>query len=427
MGYYIDNGVLKRKYRPIESSAMEEWATLTQIVVPNPFRLTILDLAHNHLGGHLGVKKTVHRILQHFYWPTVRKDTAAYERSCHVCQRAGKPNQKIPPAPLQPIPVMGEPFTKVVIDCVGPLPRTKRGNMYLFTIMDSTTRYPEAIPLRNITSKTIVKELVRFFTTVGIPKVIQSDQGTNFTSKLFSKAMKELGVEQYLATAYHPASQGCLERFHQTLKSMLTKYCMEENKDWDTGIDLLLFAIRDSKQESLGYSPFELVYGHQVRGPLQVLKESWTTPDTVSTPICIRSLKERLKTVTDLAKNNLEQAQSKMKMKYDNKARQREFKVGDQVLVLLPKPQASLQSKFFGPYPVIKKLSDLNYLIQTPDHGKKTRRVHINNIKLYHSPDSAPVTVAAEAPIANHLEEDYSPDITPSLSKSDILDNLQEK
>lgn len=294
-------------------SASEEWTTVHQVVIPTPYRHTVLDLAHNHLGGHLGLKKTLCKVLQHFYWPTVRRDTATYVRSCRVCQLAGKSNQKIPAAPLHPIPAMGEPFTKVVIDCVGPLPKTKRGNMYLFTIMDSTTRYPEAIPLKNITSKTIVKELVKFFTRVGIPKVIQSDQGTNFTSNLFSKAMQELGVQQYLATAYHPQSQGCLERFHQTLKSMLTKYCMEEDKDWDTGIDLLLFAIRDSKQESLGYSPFELVYGHQVRGPLQVLKETWTTQGSVSSPICVRSLKERLKTVTKIAKDNLEQAQYDMK------------------------------------------------------------------------------------------------------------------
>lgn len=429
MGYYVDNGVLMRKYRPSEVSASEEWATVHQVVIPTPYRHTVLDLAHNHLGGHLGLKKTLCKVLQHFYWPTVRRDTAAYVRSCRVCQLAGKPNQKIPAAPLHPIPAMGEPFTKVVIDCVGPLPKTKRGNMYLFTIMDSTTRYPEAIPLRNITSKTIVKELVKFFTRVGIPKAIQSDQGTNFTSNLFSKAMQELGVQQYLATAYHPQSQGCLERFHQTLKSMLTKYCMEEDKDWDTGIDLLLFAIRDSKQESLGYSPFELVYGHQVRGPLQVLKETWTTQGSVSSPICVRSLKERLKTVTKIAKDNLEQAQYDMKREYDKKTKEREFKVGDQVLVFLPKPQASLQSKFFGPYTVKQKLSDLNYLIQTPDQGRKMRKVHINNLKLYHSarPTSPTLMISADNSNQDNPEGDYAPEITPSLTNSEILNNLEEK
>ena len=93
----------------------------------------------------------------------------------------GKPNQVIPPAPITPNPVMSESFEKVVIDCVGRLPKTK-GNEYLLTLMDPTTRYPEAIPVRNISARTIVKHLIHFFTTVGIPKVVQTDRGTNFTS-----------------------------------------------------------------------------------------------------------------------------------------------------------------------------------------------------------------------------------------------------
>ena len=74
----------------------------------------------------------------------------------------GKPNQKIPPSPLQPIPIVGEPFSKVIIDCVGPLPRTRKGHQYIFTYMCASTRYPEAIPLRNIKAKAIIS-YVSFF------------------------------------------------------------------------------------------------------------------------------------------------------------------------------------------------------------------------------------------------------------------------
>ena len=80
-----------------------------------------------------------------------------------------------PPAPLQPIPAFEEPFSRVLVDCVGPLPRTRSGNQYLLTIIWTSTRFPEAIHLRNIKAKTIVKALTKFFSFVGAPKAIQSD------------------------------------------------------------------------------------------------------------------------------------------------------------------------------------------------------------------------------------------------------------
>ena len=85
----------------------------------------------------------------------------------------GKPNRVISKAGLQPIPAFDEPFSRFIIDCVGPLPKTKSGNEYLLTIMCASTRFPEAIPLRNIKTKTIVKALVKFFTFVGLPKLFQ--------------------------------------------------------------------------------------------------------------------------------------------------------------------------------------------------------------------------------------------------------------
>ena len=81
-----------------------------------------------------------------------------------------------------------------------------------------STRFPEAIPLRNIKAKTIAQALTKFFTLVGLPKSIQSDQGSNFMSGLFQQVMHELGITQYNSSVYHPESQGALERFHQTLK-----------------------------------------------------------------------------------------------------------------------------------------------------------------------------------------------------------------
>ena len=121
---------------------------------------------------------------------------------------------------------MGEPFERIILDCVGPLPKTKTGYRFLLTIVCAATRYPEAVPLRSLKAKPVVKALVHFFSTFGLPKVIQTDQGSNFLSRLFKQVLQQLSKHQ-TSSAYHPESQGALERFHQTLKSMFRTYCFD--------------------------------------------------------------------------------------------------------------------------------------------------------------------------------------------------------
>ena len=143
--YYDNDGVLMRKWQPTTAPANEEWQIVHQIVVPRVHRSEILQLAHaSPMADHLGINKTYHKNLSHFYWPDV------------------------------------------LIDCVGPLPKTKSGNQCLLTIMCQFTRLPEAIPLRNIKVCKILDSLVKF---VWLPVSIQSDQGSNFMSALMQQVI----------------------------------------------------------------------------------------------------------------------------------------------------------------------------------------------------------------------------------------------
>ena len=101
----------------------------------------------------------------------------------------------------------------------------------MLTIMCTSTRFPEAIPLRNIKTRTIVKALIKFFTFVGLPRSVHSDQGSNFMSGIFKQVMQKLNSQKYKSSAYHPESQGGLERFHQTLKNMIRTYCFDIEKN----------------------------------------------------------------------------------------------------------------------------------------------------------------------------------------------------
>lgn len=437
--YFKKHGVLMRKWRPPDVAADEEWAVKYQIVVPKACnRSEILSMSHETpLAGHLGVNKTYYRILNYFFWPNLRRDVTQFCRSCHTCQMVGKPNQKIPQAHLHPIPAFEEPFSRILIDCVGPLPKSKSGNEYLLTIMCMSTRFPEAIPLRNIKTKTIVKALIKFFTLVGLPKSIQSDQGSNFMSGIFQQVMYELDIHQYKSSAYHPESQGALERFHQTLKNMIRTYCFDTKRDWDEGVHFVLFAARESVQESLGFSPFELVFGHTVRGPLKLLQEKLLSEENTSLNLLqyVSDFRTRLTKACEVARNNLKSAQGKMKSRHDVKAKERSFKSGEKVLALLPIPGRPLQARYFGPYTIDHKVSDLNYVINTPDRRKSKQLCHINMLKEYIvrcDSDCKPVSVAVPVPhsAVNNISCDNiekSDSDASKLKNSYILNNLDEK
>ena len=242
-------------------------------------------------------------------------------------------------------------------------------------------------------------------------------------------------------SAYHPESQGALERFHQTLQNMMRAYCIEHGNDWDQGIHLLLFAMREAAQESLGFSPFELIFGRTVRGPLKLLKESWLadhTPDNLLDQVA--DLRYRLLRANELARKNLEKSQQKMKTWYDRKARKRSFRIGDKVLILLPIPQQSLRARYCGPYLITRKVSDLDYVIDTPYRRKSQRLCHINMLKEYQERTSTSATVAEQSLVTpscviqdlnlNSSEREVGEDMTDSvmvLKNSDVLSNLKGK
>ena len=227
----------------------------------------VLRLAHDiPMAGHLGRQKTMDRIRQRFYWPKVYHDVKNHCRTCAQCQKSSM--KGVRKAPLVPLPIMDEPFQRIAMDIVGPLPRSSSGKWYILVICDYATRYPEAVALRTIDANAVAEELLTFFSRVGVPEEILTDQGTNFMSQLLSEAYRLLKIKPIRTTPYHPQTDGLVERFNGTLKAMLKKAASEDGRDWDRLLPYLLFAYREVPQASTGFSPFELLYGHNVRGPL---------------------------------------------------------------------------------------------------------------------------------------------------------------
>lgn len=136
-------------------------------------------------------------------------------------------------------------FNHLIVDCVGPLPCSKSGSEYLLTITCQVTQYPAAFELRSITSKSVLKALSQFMSVFGIPKILQSDRGTNFKSGVFEKVLRQHNIKHNISTPYHP----------QSLKSLLRTYCTELDRDWEEGLPWFMLAAREATHESTGFSP----------------------------------------------------------------------------------------------------------------------------------------------------------------------------
>lgn len=220
---------------------------------------------------------------------------------------------------------------------------------------------------------------------------------------------------------------------------MLRTYCFDHEKDWDKGIDFLLFAIREVPNESLGFSPFELVFGHEIRGPLQLFKENLLNDTKQTIPMLkyVSVFKTRLNEACQLAKDHLLNVQQKMKVWYDKKARIQTFSSGDKVLLLIPVQGHSLQAKFAGPYEVLKKLNSVDYLVHTPDRRKTKRVCHVNMMKPYCVRQSqlCGITVSSNREPNCEVDEDCERDpnvpkdkVSPSpLLNSEVVANLNSK
>jgi len=147
--------------------------------------------------------------------------------------------------------------------------------------------------------------LVDVYSRVGIPSEVLTDQGSQFTSDVMREVSRLLSIRQLTTTPYHPMCNGLVEKFNGTLKQMLKKMCSERPRDWDKYLNALLFAYREVTQESLGFSPFELLYGRTVRGPMMILRELWTKdvsdPDIKTTYQYVIDLKERLEETCKIA------------------------------------------------------------------------------------------------------------------------------
>ena len=359
--------------------------SLKQVVVPQKYRTGVMKAAHDTpMAGHLAQKRTRDRIWRDFYWPGIIGEVRRFCASCDACQRC-TPKGATRRVPMCAVPLVSTPFEKVGIDLIGPIaPTSSRGHKYILTMVDYATRYLEAFPLKNIRAETIIEKLWEIWTRLGIPKEVVTDQGTQFMSEKMKQVQELLDIKGIRTTPYHPQSNGLTERCNATIKAMLKRLCQEQPREWDKFLPALLFAYREVPQESLKFSPFELIYGRQVRGPMQVLRQLWTeeepSEETRTNISHFLNLANIIEQTCSLARQNLAKASGRHMRYYNAKSTDRQFNEGDQILLLLPEKHNKLQLTWRGPFTVREKKGFCNYKI---DMNGKSKIYHANLMKHY--------------------------------------------
>jgi transposase InsO family protein len=237
-----------------------------RLVVPVVFRQAVFDAIHGI--AHPGIRASKRLISARFVWKGMGAEVSALCRQCQQCDRS-KVTSSVH-TPVQTIEVPVKRFSHVHIDIVGPLPATSGGFSHLFTAIDRSTHWAEAIPLRGTSTADCVEALFHgWISRFGVPSILTSDRGVQFTSDVWQSMCFKLGIQHKPTTAYHPQANGMVERFHRQLKASLRARL--EGPDWLAQLPWVLLGLRAAPKEDCALSSAEMVYGTPLTLPGEFL------------------------------------------------------------------------------------------------------------------------------------------------------------
>ena len=341
-------------------------------LVPSAFRRQVFDSVHGL--SHPSIRASQRLILDKFVWPGIRKQVGTWARTCLACQTA-KVHRHVK-APLSSIPVPARRFDHVHVDIVGPLPPS-RGYRYLFTMVDRSTRWPEAIPLSDTSTSTCARTLVaHWIARFGLPLQLSSDRGSQFTSELWSAVAKHLGTLLHRTTAYHPQANGLVERFHRHLKSALrARLC---GPDWVDHLPWVLLGIRTTPKEDLAASSAELVYGAPLTVPGDFVASS---PGPLDPTALLPRIRDAVRLFVPSPTTQHGTSRSFVPQKLGN---------SDFIFIRRDAHRTAFQHPYEGPFRVLRR-TDKYFVI---DYGGREQTVSVDRLKPAHLDTDVPALTA---------------------------------
>ena len=342
-------------------------------MVPDDDALRTLLLSENHdpgYAGHFRAEKTQAMVERYWRWKGLARDVRVYVRSCDKCQR--HKHQVIPLAGyLHPI-VAQRPWHILTVDFVGGLPPAAgSGNVQILVLVDKFSKYvclePCAAEVSAIQTAAILqRRVIRDF---GVPRVVISDRGPQFSAAVWTHLLQSWGASVALASTHHPQTDGQSERAIQTLLRLIRNYARHLPDQWESMLPMFQFAMNNAPSAAGKYSPFQVLFGLSPMTPADLLVDdpelyhpAWDTNDTDLSGWVRRWWKTRRR-LRQFVRANLHRTADMVKRRYDKRHPCADFYVDDLVMVSAKShPHGDevrkLRPKFYGPYPIVGKVND---------------------------------------------------------------------
>jgi len=376
----VEDGLLLKYVGP-KGKIWENEGLYYRVWVPMSLRENVISEFHDKdLAAHLGRRKTYAKLEQRVYWNGMHKDVEAYVRKCVKCVQSKTPH--IIPVPGRPVESTG-PWEVLSVDLMGPYTKGTKQSRVILVMVDIFTKWVEIFPLREGNTRKIVERFKEVFLRMGFPKTIISDNGTQFSSKLYADWTQSMGIQAYYISPYH-AQANPTERYNQTIKSMI-RALMNKSNDWDKSLQEIAFSLRTATNRATEFTPAYLVFGRELRYPFdnKINQDISKLSET-------KDIQERLLMVHNIAKDNMLQSQYQS-LAYKNKnAKERTFEVGQVVWyrthILSDASKgvtAGLMPKLEGPFEITTKVTDHVFHLKHTETGGVVNRVHINDIAPY--------------------------------------------
>ena len=317
-----------------------------RLVLPPSCRERVIRRAHFEVG-HQGVSKTLWRIKEAYKWTGMRKHVKALISRCNKCTVFRDTQQRSRPGTM-PVPTYANQI--LGMDLTGPFELSSGGNRYILVVIDHATGWAEAKPIPTKEEENILNYLDReYFPRFGIPEVIVSDLGGEFTGHTLKTYLSKLNIDHRHTCPYSPQSNGMTERFNRTIKQLIRKLVNNCNSRWEDELGHALFAHRVSTSATTGYTPFYLTYGRRPRAPVTSMLRELEVSDSSVVSDRLEGLARAFKDAT----HNTRESRDYNRRLLEKRATKQDIKVGDTV-VLKNNTATQFQQKWHHEFEVIR-------------------------------------------------------------------------
>ena len=354
-------------------------------VVPDQLIPRVLRLKHDEFG-HFGAGRTCQLLKQAGYlWWDMGKDVKNYCNSCLVCARSNTPRRLA--APLEMTTQPTAPWQHIAVDLVGPFGRqaTERGNRYVLVTLDLLTKGVELVAIPDKSAETVANSLIDSVVyRHGLPESILTDRGLEFNNQHLALVAQTMGIDKKLVSAFHPESNGAVERANQTIGALIRRNVQESGCEWDKCLSVVQFQYMSAPHNTTGRSPFFLQFGREPHTPLMQRPEESTSRRSTTEQSWAKKLVKTLKR----AHEDVVQRETKKKQERVEASRKKgssaPYRLGERVFMKIPqKPgqPGKVQPRWDGPFIVIGCRQGNTYRIKREDNFRHRFIRHFNQLK----------------------------------------------